>query len=128
AVYVPKDTSKTWPIMLNRTPYGVGPYGADQFPARLGPSPLFLKAGYIFANQDVRGKMKSEGKFVDMRPHNPDKKSTADADESSDAFDTIDWLVKNVPGHNGKVGVSGISYPGFYAAAAMIDAHPALKA
>ncbi len=128
AVYTPKDTSKPYPVLLTRTPYGVGPYGADAAPLRLSPSPLFWKAGYIFAHEDVRGRMKSDGAFLHARPHNPTKKTPTDVDESSDATDTIDWLLKNVPGHNGKVGMAGISYPGFYAACGMIDAHPALKA
>ena len=126
--YIPKDTSKTYPMMMMRTPYGVGPYGPDAALGRLSPSPMFWKAGYIFVHQDVRGRFKSEGKFVHARPHNPAKKAPADIDESSDTYDTIDWLLKNVPGHNGKVGQSGISYPGFYTACGMIDAHPALKA
>ncbi|WP_088259814.1 CocE/NonD family hydrolase [Fimbriiglobus ruber] len=128
AVYTPKDTSKLYPMLLLRTPYGVGPYGPDSWPARLLPSPLFWKAGYIFVHQDVRGRMKSEGTFLHSRPHNPAKKQPTDVDESSDTYDTIDWLVKNITGHNGKVGQSGISYPGFYTACGMIDAHPALKA
>lgn len=127
-VYVPKDTSKTYPMLLVRTPYGVGPYGPDFAPSRLQPSSLFWKAGYIFVQQDVRGRMKSEGTFLHARPHNPAKKSPTDVDESSDTYDTIDWLVANQPGHNGKVGQSGISYPGFYTACGMIDAHPTLKA
>lgn len=127
-VYAPKDTSKTYPMLLLRTPYGVGPYGPDASTLRLLPSPLFWKAGYIFVHQDVRGRMKSEGAFIHGRPHNPAKKTSADVDESSDTYDTIEWLVKNVRGHNGKVGQSGISYPGFYTACGMIDAHPALKA
>jgi putative CocE/NonD family hydrolase len=127
-VYVPKDASKTYPMMLLRTPYGVGPYGVDASPTRFSPSMLFWKAGYIFVNQDVRGRMKSEGTFVHARPINPAKTTPQDTDESSDAYDTIEWLIKNVPNHNGKVGQSGISYPGFYTACAMIDAHPALKA
>lgn len=126
--YVPKDTSKTYPMLMTRTPYGVGPYGADQMPGRLLPSPHFWKAGYIFVHQDVRGRMKSEGTFVHGTPHKAVKKTPADVDESSDTFDSIDWLVKNVPGNNGKVGMIGISYPGFYSACGMIDAHPALKA
>lgn len=128
AVYVPKDQSRTHPIMLLRTPYSIKPYGADQYRPSLGPSPLFEKAGYIFAHQDVRGRWMSEGDFVNMRPHNPAKKGPADIDESSDTYDTIDWLVKHVPNNSGKVGQWGISYPGFYTAAGMIDAHPALKA
>jgi len=127
AVYVPKDESQKYPILLTRTPYSVGPYGADQYKDSLGPSSLFSKAGYIFAYQDVRGRWMSEGEFVNMRPHNPEKKKT-EVDESSDTYDTIEWLVKNVKNNNGKVGMSGISYPGFYTAAGMIDAHPALKA
>jgi putative CocE/NonD family hydrolase len=132
-VYVPKDTSATAPILLARTPYSVQPYGADAFPSsrrhlqRIAPSEHFLRAGYILAHQDVRGRMMSEGEFVDVRPHNPSKKGQ-EFDESSDAYDTIDWLVKNVPRNNGRVGMWGISYPGFYAAMGAIDAHPALRA
>ena len=94
----------------------------------LGPSDELAEDGFIFAYQDVRGSMMSEGEFINMTPHNPDKKGPRDIDESTDAYDTIDWLVKNIPNNNGKVGMWGISYPGFYAAAGMIDAHPALKA
>jgi putative CocE/NonD family hydrolase len=127
AVYVPKDESKKYPILLMRTPYNVRPYGVDQYKANLGPSPLFGKSGYIFAYQDVRGRWMSEGEFVNMRPHNPAKKDN-DSDESSDTWDTIEFLVKRVANNNGRVGQWGISYPGFYTAAGMIDAHPALKA
>src|SRR5207302_4002029 len=88
----------------------------------------FRDEGFIFVYQDVRGCYQSEGRFVNMTPHVADKKSVKDVDESTDTYDTIDWLLKNVPGHNGRVGQWGISYPGFYAAAGMIDAHPALKA
>ncbi len=128
AVYVPKDQSQTYPILLMRTPYSVQPYGVDRSPDNLAPSPLFARAGYIFAYQDVRGRWMSEGDFVNMRPHNPNKKSPTDIDESTDTYDTIEYLIKRVPNHNGKVGQWGISYPGFYTAAGMIDAHPALKA
>jgi len=128
AVYVPKDQSHKYPILFLRTPYSLKPYGADQYREVLGPSALFDKAGYIFAFQDVRGRWMSEGEFVNMRPQNPAKKGPQDVDESSDTFDTIEWLVKQVPNHNGKMGMWGISYPGFYTAAGMIDAHPALKA
>ncbi|MCP4248576.1 MAG: CocE/NonD family hydrolase, partial [bacterium] len=128
AVYVPKDESRPYAIMLERTPYGVGPYGVDRYPRSLGPSEFFAREGFIFALQDVRGRFMSEGEFTDMTPHVPDKRTPADVDESSDAWDTIDWLVKNVPNNNGKVGMWGISYPGFYTAAGMIDAHPALVA
>ncbi len=88
----------------------------------------FAKEGFIFVMQDVRGRNRSEGTFVNVRPYVPVKNGPKDTDESTDAYDTIDWLVKNIPGNNGNVGVWGISYPGFYAAMAAIDAHPALKA
>ncbi len=128
AVYVPKDESQSYPILLTRTPYTVGPYGADQYKNDLGPSPAFGKEGYIFAYQDVRGRWMSQGEFVNMRPHLAKKNGPADIDESSDTWDTIEWLTKHVKNHNGKVGMWGISYPGFYTAAGMIDAHPALVA
>ncbi|GIW80845.1 MAG: glutaryl-7-ACA acylase [Gemmatales bacterium] len=127
AVYVPKDDSRRYPILFKRTPYSVRPYGVDRYPSQLGPSELFARSGYIFAYQDVRGRWMSEGEFVHMRPH-LEKKGPKDIDESTDTYDTIDFLVKNVPNNNGKVGMWGISYPGFYVAAGMIDAHPALKA
>lgn len=128
AVYVPKDSSRTYPIMLERTPYGVDPYGTDRYPSHLGPSDDFQHSGYVFAYQDVRGRYMSEGTWAEMRPYKPQKSGTRDFDESTDTFDTIDWLVKNVPGNNGKVGMWGVSYPGFYVSAGMIDAHPALVA
>jgi uncharacterized protein len=128
AIYLPTDTTKRYPILIRRTPYSVAPYGAEKYPASLGPSDLFVKAGYIFVHQDVRGRFQSGGEFVQVTPHVNDKRGPTDIDESTDAFDTIEWLVKNVPKHNGKVGMFGISYPGFYAAAGMIDAHPALAA
>ncbi len=126
SVYVPKDQSKTYPILLMRTPYNVKPYGVDEYKDNLGPSPLFGKAGYVFAYQDVRGRWMSEGDFVNMRPHNT--RGNGDIDESTDTYDTIEYLLKKVPNHNGKVGQWGISYPGFYTVCGMIDAHPALKA
>jgi putative CocE/NonD family hydrolase len=128
SVYVPKDTSKTYPIMLSRTPYSVAPYGINNYRDSLGPSELFAKDGFIFAYQDVRGRIRSEGEFANMTPHRPVKRAPADTDESTDTYDTVDWLVKNIANNNGRVGQWGISYPGFYAAAGMIDAHPALKA
>lgn len=128
AVYVPKDTSQKYPFLLRRTPYNCKPYGVDQYPEKLGPSELFAKSGYIFVFQDVRGRWMSEGELVNMRPQIADKRSPRDIDESSDTFDTIDWLLKNVPGNNGRVGQWGVSYPGFYTSCGMIDAHPALKA
>lgn len=128
AIYAPKDGSKTYPIILERTPYSVAPYGEGQFKKDLGPSELFGKEGFIFVFQDVRGRMMSEGTFNNMTPHLEKKAKPTDIDESSDTYDTIEWLLKNVPGNNGRVGQWGISYPGFYTAAGMIDAHPALKA
>jgi len=128
SVYVPKDDSKTYPFLLKRTPYSVKPYGADQYPENLGPSPLFAKEGYIFVYQDVRGRWMSEGDFVHMRPHLARKKKKTEIDESTDTWDTVEWLVKRVRGHNGRVGIAGISYPGFYTAAGIIDSHPAIKA
>ena len=128
AVYVPKDQAQRYPILLTRTPYSVQPYGEDAYKSDLGPSPLFGNEGYIVVYQDVRGRWMSEGEFVNMRPQRPHKAGSQDIDESTDTYDTIDWLIKHLPNHNGRVGIWGISYPGFYAAAGMIDAHPALKA
>jgi uncharacterized protein len=128
SVYAPKDQSQRYPIMLMRTPYSVQPYGEKSYRSDLGPSALFGKDGYIVVYQDVRGCWMSEGEFVNMRPHLDHKGGPKDIDESTDTFDTIDWLIKQVPNHNGRVGMWGISYPGFYTAAGMIDAHPALKA
>jgi putative CocE/NonD family hydrolase len=128
AIYVPQDVSVKYPILVKRTPYSVAPYGVDKYPSSLGPSEHFAKTGYIFVNQDVRGRFMSEGEFVEVTPHRPNKKSKTDIDESSDTYDTIEWLLKNVQGNNGRVGMYGISYPGFYSSAGMIDAHPALKA
>lgn len=127
-IYTPKDQSKTHPILITRTPYSVIPYGEKEYPTALVPSMLFVKEGYIFVYQDVRGRWMSEGKFEDVRPHNPDKKTMNDIDESSDTYDTVDWLIKNLPSNNGKVGIYGISYPGFYATASLPGAHPAVKA
>lgn len=127
AVYVPKDDAKTYPMLLIRTPYSVAPYGADKYPDNLRPGALFAQSGYIFVYQDVRGRWMSEGEFVNVRPHNPSKKDK-EIDESSDTYDTVEWITKNVKGHNGRVGITGISYPGFYTVTGMIDAHPAVKA
>ena len=128
SVYIPKDDSKTHPMLLKRTPYSVRPYGADQYPENLGPSPLFGNAGYIFVYQDVRGRWMSEGDFVHMRPHITKKSTKTEFDESTDTWDSVEWLMKKVKGHNGRVGIAGISYPGFYTAAGIIDSHPAIKA
>ncbi len=128
SVYVPKDFSQTYPIMMDRTPYSVGPYGEDQYKKNLGPSDEFEKAGYIFVYQDVRGRYLSEGTFQEMTPHIDAKKTPQDVDDASDTYDTIEFLLKHVPNNNGKVGIWGISYPGFYTSASIIDSHPALKA
>lgn len=127
SIYIPKDKSKKYPIMLSRTPYSVAPYGPNEYKTLVGPSLLFQKERYIFVYQDVRGKMMSEGEYVNMRPHIPGKNGKA-VDESSDTWDTIEWLVKNLPNNNGRVGMWGISYPGFYTTMGIVDAHPALKA
>ena len=128
AVYAPKDSSQKYPIMLVRTPYSIGPYGTDRYRESVGPSASFAKEGYIVVYQDVRGRWMSEGEFEHVRPHKDVKSGPKDIDESTDTYDTIEWLLKNIPRHNGRVGMWGISYPGFYVAAGMIDAHPALKA
>lgn len=128
-VFVPKDKSKQYAFLMNRTCYSIRPYGTE-YPARLGPSRYAMRDGYIFVRQDVRGRWMSEGTFNNMTPNIPgnDKKDKTAIDESSDTWDTIDWLLKNVKGNNGRVGIYGISYPGFYSAASLPDAHPALKA
>jgi len=130
AVYEPKDASsrKMYPFLIERTPYSVGPYGTDNYAKRLGPAASFVRDGFIFVYQDVRGRYQSEGTWIEMTPHKDVKKGTTDVDESTDAYDTVEWLLKNVPNNNGKAGIYGISYPGFYAAAGMPDTHPALKA
>ncbi|MGH9683571.1 MAG: CocE/NonD family hydrolase [Candidatus Acidiferrales bacterium] len=128
SVYVPKDTSRTYPFLMDRTPYSVAPYGVDRYKRSIGPSEEFEKAGYIIVYQDVRGRYMSEGDFVEMHPHIDVKKSKSDVDDSTDTYDTIEWLLKHVPNNNGKVGIWGISYPGFYTSASIIDSHPAIKA
>lgn len=124
--YLPRDTSRQYPIIMVRTPYGIGAYQTDQFNIRAPES--MIREGYIFVNQDVRGRFMSEGKFVEVRPEEAWGKGPKATDESTDAYDTIDWLVKSIPNNNGRVGIWGISYPGFYAGAAGIHSHPALKA
>jgi hypothetical protein len=128
SVYVPKDTSIAYPFLVDRTPYSVAPYGEDQYRTSLGPSDEFARAGYIFVYQDVRGRYMSEGKFVEMRPHIDEKRSNKDVDDSSDMYDTVEWLLHNVPNNNGNVGIWGISYPGFFTSASIVDSHPAIKA
>jgi len=127
-VYSPRDVSQKYPFWLFRTPYSIAPYGADNYRRVLGPSADFMKEGYIFVYQDVRGQFKSEGQFVVMRPIVATKRGPQDTDESTDVYDTIEWLLKNVSNHNGRVGQSGISYPGSQTVWGMVDAHPALKA
>jgi len=132
AIYYPKDTTRLHPILMMRTPYSSGPYGPDALPGffRSYPSiPAFrdyLANRYIFVFQDVRGRWMSEGTFMDVRPVVPHTTSR-DVDETTDTYDTVEWLIHNVPGNNGRVGVRGTSYPGFYAEMAAIDAHPAVK-
>lgn len=128
AVYVPKDHSKKHPFMMDRTCYSVAPYGADKYKRGLGPSTLFLHDGFIFVYQDVRGRWMSEGTYEEMTPEHEVHKSKTDVDEGTDTYDTIDWLLKHIPNNNGKVGVWGISYPGFYTTTALLSRHPALVA
>jgi putative CocE/NonD family hydrolase len=129
SIYIPKDQGEKYPILMERTPYSCAPYGENKFPTRrIGPNPSLMREKYIFVYQDVRGRFKSEGQFDEMTPAKDQKRSPSQTDESSDTYDSIDWLLKNIPGNNGKVGIYGISYPGFYASAALADAHPALKA
>jgi putative CocE/NonD family hydrolase len=135
SVYIPKDVfsdERTYPMMLQRTGYNVAPYGLEQYRASLGPSELFAREKFIFVYQDIRGRFMSEGQYVLIRPHNPKltnpPNGSKETDEVTDTWDTIDWLVKHVPGNTGKVGMYGISQPGFYVTSGMIDAHPALVA
>jgi len=128
SVYVPNDDSKTYPMMFQRTPYRVAPYGADKYKTRLGPSDAFEKEGFIFVFQDVRGKFMSEGEFVNMRPQDAYKRGNSATDDATDTYDSIEWLVKNVDNNNGNVGMWGTSYPGYYTSVGAINSHPALKA
>ncbi len=127
SIYIPKDTTQDYPIMFSRTPYTVFPYGKG-YKTTIGPSDVMMKEKYIFAYQDVRGHFMSDGEYVDIRPNIPQKKSNKDVDESTDTFDSIEWMIHHLPHNNGKVGMWGISYPGFYAAQGLITSHPALKA
>jgi putative CocE/NonD family hydrolase len=134
-VYVPKDVSKRYPFLLQRTPYSAGVqadgelhYGQDWFPRTIGPSKEFEDAGYIFVKQDVRGRYMSEGKWVEMTPHGNASRGAGEGQESQDMYDTMEWLLKHVPNNNGKAGILGISYPGFYTSASIIDSHPSIKA
>jgi hypothetical protein len=126
-IYSPKDTSKKYPILLQRTPYSSSPYGEDLFRSKIGPNEFLMKQGNIIVYQDVRGRWMSEGTYDNMRPYIPKKKGKQ-IDEASDTYDSIEWLINNVKNTNKRVGTWGISYPGFYAVYSLIDAHPALKA
>ena len=129
SIYVPKDNSENHPFLITRTPYSCVPYGENQWRDYWNSYlKYYLKEGYIMVTQDVRGRWMSEGDFVNVRPFNPDKKSVKDIDEASDTYDAIEWLVKNIPHNNGKAGVFGISYPGFYSTMAAASNHPALVA
>ena len=127
-IYVPKDESQPYPFLMERTPYSAGPYGADKYPREVGPNAELMKEKYIFVNQDVRGRYMSEGINLEVTPYIANKKTNKDVDESSDTYDTVDWLLKNIKNNNGRVGLAGISYPGFYATACLPGAHPAIKA
>ena len=124
-IYLPRDSSRKVPILMDRTPYGIGAPGGPYRPS-LGLGQKYMDAGMIFVYQDARGRYYSEGDFTEMTPHK-DRKGAKDVDESTDSYDTIDWLVKNVRANNGRVGIYGTSYPGFYTTASCIDPHPALK-
>jgi len=128
SIYIPVDSSTSYPIILVRTPYGAGPYGQDAFRENMLPSILEAKEGFVFAYQDVRGTYMSEGEFVDVRPLLPPNRSPREADESSDTYDTVEWLTRSIPRNNGKVGITGISYPGYYATMGLLSAHPATVA
>ncbi|CAH0994149.1 Cocaine esterase [Emticicia aquatica] len=127
SIYLPKDSTKKYPILMQRTPYSVAPYGDGKYRNSLGPSAELMRDGYIFVYQDVRGRWMSEGIFAEMRPH-IDEKKAGDIDESTDTYDTIEWLVKSLSYNTGKLGMWGISYPGFYASAGLMAGHPALVA
>ena len=127
SIYSPRDKSGKYPILIMRTPYGIKPYGPDTFPPMLGPSKYFANDKYIFVYQDVRGKFMSEGIFENMTAAKPHKSSGQMADNSTDTYDLVEWLLKNVQNNNGKVGLWGISYPGFYAVAGILNTHPAIK-
>ncbi len=127
--YIPKDQTEKHPFLLTRTPYSCWPYGEDKFSSLWNSFRFaYAKENYILVTQDVRGRYMSEGEFMDVRPYNKNKKTNKDIDEASDSYDAIDWMVKNIPGNNGNVGVAGTSYPGFYSTEAALSGHPALKA
>ena len=126
AIYTPRDNTHAYPIMIVKTPYGIRPYGGDNFPERIGPSAYLEEEQYIFVHQDARGMFMSEGYMDQMTPYLPQKPDSSYTDNSSDIYDTVEWLLKNTK-NNGKVGLWGISYRGFYASSGIIDAHPAIE-
>jgi putative CocE/NonD family hydrolase len=128
SVLVPKDASTTYPFMLDRTPFNMGPYGPDEYVTASRQTQEFLKAGYIWVRQDVRGRGLSEGEFTHVTPHRTQKRVSTDVDESTDTYDTVEWLLQHIPNHNDRVGIWGISYDGFFTIAGIIDTHPAIKA
>jgi len=125
-ILTPKQASGSLPLLLQRTPYGV-PENASAVPASWVYDEPLVADGYIFVFQNIRGRFKSEGAFIMQRPPR-DKNDSKSVDEGTDAYDTIDWLVKNVPNNNGKVGIRGTSYPGWLVTQALLEPHPALKA
>ena len=127
-VFTPKDASQKYPILLERTPFGADVYSGEYYRGVMGPNLPLLREGYIVVRQEIRGTYGSGGSFSYLRPQVSPKTGAKDVDESTDTYDTIEWLLANIPGHNGRVGMWGIDYAGFCAAAGMIDAHPALKA
>jgi hypothetical protein len=128
AVYLPKDSSTRHPIVLRRTPYRVPPYGEERFVTPGGALLQFMRTNWIVVFQDVRGRGMSEGTWENVRPQLTGTPGPRDIDESTDTWDTVDWLVKNLPGNNGRVGMYGVSYPGFYTALGGVNHHPALRA
>src|SRR5438445_6036794 len=128
SVLVPKDASTAYPFMLDRTPFNMGPYGPDEYVAVSRQTQAFLKAGYIWVRQDVRGRGLSDGEFTHVTPHRTQKRTPTDVDESTDTYDTVEWLLQHIPNHNGRIGIWGISYDGFFTIAGIIDTHSAIKA
>lgn len=127
-IYIPKDQTEKYPILMERTPYSAGPYGDENYASHIGPDSALMHHKYIFVYQDVRGRYMSEGINLEVTPYIENKKNNTDVDESSDTWDTVDWLIKNIKNNNGRVGLYGISYPGFYATTSLPGAHPAIKA
>lgn len=129
AIYIPKDKTERHAFLMTRTPYSISPYGENKLPPFWRSYYMaYLKENYIIIRQDVRGRYMSEGVNLEVTPYIPNKKSKTDVDESSDTYDTVDWLIKNIENNNGRVGIFGISYPGFYSTASLPGAHPAIKA